>query len=187
MGTVYKKSATRALPPDAELFTRKGESFARWKDAKGQSRTAPVTTGLERWLANRAAVDMSPSMRNEYRQEAIGFANWCVRSGRLVANPFANIPKADAKADCRRKRRSLTEPELQNLLFVAQRRPLADDGRLTVRKDEGEQKAKRDTWTAKPLAYGELDAAVKRARQRLVKSPAFVEQLERQGRERALI
>ncbi len=45
MGTVYKKSATRALPPDAELFVRKGERLARWKDAKGQTRTAPVTTG----------------------------------------------------------------------------------------------------------------------------------------------
>lgn len=36
---------------------------------------------LERWLADRGAEDMSAGTRNEYRQEAIGFANWCVRSG----------------------------------------------------------------------------------------------------------
>ncbi|MCH7885841.1 MAG: hypothetical protein IIC01_11410 [Planctomycetes bacterium] len=36
-GTVYKKTYTKPLPPDAEAFTRKGERFARWKDAKGKS------------------------------------------------------------------------------------------------------------------------------------------------------
>ncbi len=47
MGTVYRETYTKPLPPDAELFTRKGERFARFKDAKGRSRTEAVTTGAE--------------------------------------------------------------------------------------------------------------------------------------------
>jgi integrase len=43
VGTVYRKIVTKALPPGAELFTRKGEQFARWRDARGRTRTAPVT------------------------------------------------------------------------------------------------------------------------------------------------
>jgi len=45
MATVFKKTFTKPLPSGAETFTRKGEKFARWKDAKGKTRTAKVTTG----------------------------------------------------------------------------------------------------------------------------------------------
>ena len=45
MGTVYRKSYTKPLPKGADLFTRKGERFARWKDRKSKARTARVTTG----------------------------------------------------------------------------------------------------------------------------------------------
>ncbi len=47
MGSVYKKTATKPLPKGAELFTKAGEQFARWKPAKGKTRTAPVTTGKD--------------------------------------------------------------------------------------------------------------------------------------------
>ena len=43
LGTVYRKTVTKALPADAETLTRKGERFARWKDSKGKTRTAPIT------------------------------------------------------------------------------------------------------------------------------------------------
>ncbi len=43
MAAVYKKTYTKPLPPDAEVFSRKGEQFARWKDAKGRTRVASVT------------------------------------------------------------------------------------------------------------------------------------------------
>ncbi len=46
--------------------------------------------------------------------------------GRLVANPFRGVPKADEKADPRRRRRAMTEDELERLLDVARRRPLLD-------------------------------------------------------------
>ena len=47
MGTVYRKSATKSLPASAEVFVRQGNRFARWKDAKGKTRTAVVTTGVD--------------------------------------------------------------------------------------------------------------------------------------------
>ncbi len=47
MATVFKKTFTKPLPTDADRFTRKGEEFARWKDAKGNTRTAKVTTGKD--------------------------------------------------------------------------------------------------------------------------------------------
>ncbi len=45
MGTVYKKTATKPIPHGAELFTKNGKRFARWKPSTGKTRTAPVTTG----------------------------------------------------------------------------------------------------------------------------------------------
>ena len=45
MGSVYKKTATKPIPNGAELFTKNGKRFARWKPSTGKARTAPVTTG----------------------------------------------------------------------------------------------------------------------------------------------
>ena len=307
MGTVYRKTVTKALPPAAEIFVRKGERFARWKDAKGKLRTAPLTTGrdgqerivitaatftakyrdggrivrevptgcrdevaarsiladlerraqlvkgkvitaaedaisdhqiaplavhfaaytahrkakglnatriknttarldrlaaecnfryladlsgtaLESWLADRAAEGMSAGNRNEFRQELIGFGNWCLRAPkRLLLNPFSNVAKADAKADQRRKRRSMTEAELDRLLAVARWRPLAEYGREVIAKEPGDVRRKRDTWTRTPLEFASLEIAISAARNRLAKNPAFVAKLEGLGRERALI
>lgn len=305
MGTVYRKTVTKALPAGAEIFIRKGERFARWKDAKGKLRTAPLTTGregqerivitaatftakyrdggrivrevptgcrdevaarsiladlerraqlvkgkvitaaedaisdhqstplaihftaytahrkakglnavriknttarldrlaadckfrqladltasaLESWLSDRAA-KMSPGNRNEFRQELIGFGNWCVRTKRLLNNPFASVAKADAKADQRRKRRSMTEAELERLLAVARSRPLAEYGREVARKEADKVKRKRDTWKRTPLEFASLETAIAAARKRLAKNPGFVAKLEALGRERALI
>jgi integrase len=305
MGTVYRKTFTKPLPADAEIFTRRGERQAKWTDAKGRKRTAAVTTAkdgtprvviaartftakyrdgsgvvrevatgcrdelaarsvlgdlqrraelvkaevltaaenavadhqsaplpdhfnahrdhltaknlnatrirntfarlnrlatdcgfrrladlnanaLERWLVLRSAEGMSAGNRNEYRQELVGFGNWCVRTGRLVANPFADVPKADARADRRRHRRSLTEDELGLLLYVARFRPLAEYGRETVRRDRKDV-AGRKSWNREPLNLETLDGAVARSRDRLKDNPEFVERLEMLGRERAIV
>ncbi len=42
MGNIYRPTVTKPLPAGAELFTRKGERFARWR-GKGRTQTAPVT------------------------------------------------------------------------------------------------------------------------------------------------
>ncbi|MBC7817931.1 MAG: site-specific integrase [Planctomycetaceae bacterium] len=321
MGTVFKRTATKPLPVGAEFFVRKGERFARWKTAKGKSRTAPVVvptegtfagqerivvetptytakyrdgaghvqtvaTGcrdesaarallgelekraelvkarvmtpeqdnvsnqqdvpflehvevflnrrtkrapngvsvmgrnnslarltrldnecgfkrlsdlraesLDRWMRDRLAEGMSPANINEFRQEAVIFANWCIRNKRLLVNPFKGVEKLDATANPRRKRRSMTESELVTLLRVARWRPLAEFGRLPipVKKKEGESqteaatKSKRTKWTYAPLMLNDLDAAIERGRERLKKSPQHIVKLDRLGRERALI
>jgi len=83
------------------------------------------------------------------------------RPPRLLTNPFAQLPKADEKADRRRTRRALTESELMRLLDVARRRPLLD--RMTVHR--GKRK-------------GEVYAKLR---------PEVQTRLERLGRERALV
>jgi integrase len=280
MGTVFRPTYTKPLPTGAEVFARKGERFARWKDGKGRARTAPLTTGedgsdrltiesdtfvakyrdgsglvktvstgcrdetaarsvltelerravrvksgllthaedtaanhqaypiaehtaaylthleakgttpehrrnvegqldrvigdckftllsalnrsaLERWLVTRGSEGMGARTRNTYLAAIRGFANWAVRDGRLVANPFTGIAQADEKADPRRQRRALAEAELVRLLEAAQHRPLADA--LTIRRG-------------------------KRVGQKVAKvSTTERERLEALGRERALI
>ncbi len=64
MGTVYRKTVTRKLPPGAEVFTRKGERFARWKDRRGKARTAPIIQGKDG--SERISVE-SPYFIAKYR------------------------------------------------------------------------------------------------------------------------
>ena len=74
-------------------------------------------TALEAGLLEQTAKGMSAGTRNQYRGAWVGFCNWCMktRPPRLLANPFSKVPKADEKADPRRKRRALTEAELTRL------------------------------------------------------------------------
>ena len=142
---------------------------------------------VEGWLVQRAAEGMAARTRNSYLQAIRALCNWSVETGRLSVNPLARIAKADETADRRRQRRAMTEDELRRLLDVARRRPLAEYGRLTVRKPKDQTKQKRDTWTMLPLAAKDLDAATDRARARLAKNPELVASLDALGRERALI
>jgi integrase len=116
---------------------------------------------LERWLAQRTAEGMSARTRNPYRNAVVSFCNWCIETNRLAANPFDAVPKANEKADPRRQRRAMTEPELVGLLAVARERPLLEA--LTVRK--GPRKGER---------YADV-------------RPEVRERLRLLGRERALI
>ena len=105
---------------------------------------------------------MGARTRNSYLTVRSGaFCNWCVETGRLAGNPFDAVPKANEKADPRRQRRAMTEPELVKLLAVARERPLLEA--LTVRK--GPRKGER---------YADV-------------RPEVRERLELLGRERALI
>ncbi len=44
MGSVFKKTFTKRLPTGAAISTRKGQQWASWKDAKGRSQSAIVTS-----------------------------------------------------------------------------------------------------------------------------------------------
>ncbi len=146
---------------------------------------------LEKWLVKQAAADMSARTRNAYGAAAVSFANWCVDTHRLTANPFARLPKADEKADPRRKRRAMTEAELARLLKVARLRPLAEYGRPTVKlanANKRENRKSRATWTKAPLTWDTLAPAAASARESLAEKNAdLLAELERRGRERALL
>jgi len=118
-------------------------------------------SAMERWLNARRQARASARTRNVDLIRLIAFGNWCAANGRLTANPFKGVARADEKADPRRKRRAMTEAELVRLLDVALRRPTLEA--LTVRK--GKRK-------------GETYANVR---------PEVQERLEALGNERALI
>ena len=103
---------------------------------------------LEAWLAGQDTASMSARTRNTYALSWCAFGNWCVDTGRLVANPFTRLGRANERADRRRHRRALTVDELHRLIDAARRRPLAEYGRSPVKvpQKEGEPK-KRASWT----------------------------------------
>ncbi len=150
-------------------------------------------TGLESWLVGkRDAGEMHAANWNAHRAAWVAFANWCKRKtvGRLASNPFADVPLANEKADPRRKRRAMTEAQLVQLLKVARLRPLAECGRETVKRihaDKPDDLKSRATWTKTPLTFATLDAAAERGRDALAKRPDYIVELERRGRERALL
>lgn len=43
MASIYRQTYKRPIPEGAELFTRKSKRFARWKDASGRNKTAPLS------------------------------------------------------------------------------------------------------------------------------------------------
>jgi integrase len=67
MGTVFRKTFRKPLPVGAEIHVRKGERFARWKDRKGKTRTAPLTAGKDG--AERITLE-SPYFVAKYRDGA---------------------------------------------------------------------------------------------------------------------
>jgi len=172
-------NATRIKNTDSRLERLSVEcGFRRLSDLSGEA--------LTRWLGIQLDLGMGAGTRNEYLKELVGFANWCVRTGRLTSNPFSNIPRANVKADCRRQRRALAEHELEKLLHVTRWRPLAEYGRKVVPVAPSDTQ-KRSTWTKAPITLDTLDAAVTHARQRLADNPEFAAKLDRRGRERSLV
>ena len=47
MGSVFKKTVTRPIPPGAETVVRQGIRLARWKAGNGRTKTAPIITGRD--------------------------------------------------------------------------------------------------------------------------------------------
>ncbi len=142
---------------------------------------------LEAWLAGQDAAGMSARTRNTYALSWCAFGNWCVDTGRLVANPFTRLGRANERADRRRHRRALAVDELRRLIDAARRRPLAEYGRppVTVPQMEGEPK-KRASWTYDPVTPENIAKCEANARERLKEKPELVAQLEGLGRQRAL-
>jgi integrase len=96
----------------------------------------------ERWLLKQADLGMCARTRNTYRIALVAFGNWCVRESRLLANPFAMLPRANEAVDRRRVRRALTLEEVGKLLKAAEERPLRERMLITRGKHKGELRAK---------------------------------------------
>ena len=144
---------------------------------------------VEQWLVERAEAGMAVATRNGYREALVCFGNWCRRTHRLINSPFADVPRADQNVDRRHQRRALTEAELMRLLKVARLRPLAEFGREVIPTEGNPKRTPRSraTWKREPLNFENIDAAVERAREALKDNTDLIAQLERTGRERALI
>jgi len=144
---------------------------------------------VEQWLVRQTESGMSASTRNNYRESAVCFANWCRRTHRMMTNPFADLPRADQKTDRRHHRRALTEAELMRLLKVARHRPLAEYGREIVSSapDSARKPKSRATWKRQPLTIDTIDAAVERAQESLKDNAGLIAELEHTGEERALV
>ena len=63
MGTVFRKQTTRPLPIGADIFTKSGQRFARWKAGK-RTRTAKLTTGRD---GSERIVTESPTWLAKFR------------------------------------------------------------------------------------------------------------------------
>lgn len=95
-------------------------------------------SGMEGWLANAQRRGVGARSRNAHLVAVRSLLNWCVRSGRLRANPLAGIPRANERSDARRKRRAFEERELEALFAAARDRPLADAQRIRTGKRRGQ-------------------------------------------------
>ncbi len=158
-------------------------------DALGWSKLEDLDRSkLEAWLAGKDTASMSARTRNTYALSWCAFGNWCVDTGRLVANPFTRLGRANERADRRRHRRALAVDELRRLIDAARRRPLAEYGRQPVKvpQAEGEPK-KRASWTYEPVTPENIAKCEAAARERLKEKPELVARLEAIGRHRALI
>ncbi len=68
MGTVFKRTSTKPLPANAELFVRKGQRFAKWQDAKGRTRTAAVTVPSDgKYAGQERLIVETPTYFADYR------------------------------------------------------------------------------------------------------------------------
>lgn len=177
--------ALRACPEHVGNTTR---LLKRVVDECGFQRLSDMQASpLENWLTLRRSEGMGARTLNTYRDSISSFAAWCIANNRLTNNPFVKVPKADAKAGCRRRRRAMSEDEIGRLLKVAQLRPLAEYGRRTEKANLDHAPAKRSNWIRCPLSFEGIEDAADRGRLALSESPGYSRMLKQRGRERALI
>ena len=132
----------RACERNADHIQNTGQAIKRVANDCGFVRLRDVErVKAERWLLKQAELGMSARTRNTYRIALVAFGNWCVRESRLLANPFAALPRANEAADRRRERRALTMEEIGRLLKAAEERPLHNLMKITRGKDKGKSLA----------------------------------------------
>lgn len=129
------------------------DSFARWRDAVPRAKDGRPTIG--------------PTTQNQYLEAAGAFCRWCVKRGRMSANPLAGMAKADETADVRRERRALDAGQLARLLAAVdpEFRPVYRFMLATgLRRDEARQLLWGDLALNSPTPFIRLRAAATKAR-----------------------
>jgi integrase len=165
----------------------KETQLRRFAERAGATRIDELTLDrTERVLQGLVKEGLSARTHNHHRATLLAFMNWAMDTDRIGSHSLTRLPTLDERCDRRRRRRALTEEELRRLLFVARWRPLAEYGRLVVRRPK-EESLGRATWHRAPLTLDGVDAAVARAREALSKHPEVIARLDRLGRERELI
>ena len=143
---------------------------------------------VEKWLTQELDKGKSAAAINKHLTCLVTFGNWCVNNNRLALNPLSRIRKPSEKTDPRRRRRALTADEMGRLLLVVRWRPLAEYGREVVKIDQPSgQPKQRTNWKRAELTFEGLHEAVERGRTALQDNPGLIDELDRLGRERALI
>ena len=143
----------------------------------------PLTIG--QWLDDAEKQNMSPATRNEYLAAIKTFCNWLVQEKRLQSNPIDMLQKADRSSDRRHVRRALTQEEIAALLDAAEKRPIAQYGRIQHRSPE---KNKRGgyTWTYKALSPKDLEECYEISMTKLRLRPKYLTMHRRLGQQRRL-
>lgn len=87
-------------------------------ESQGWSRLTDATPQtISARLKELADEKLSPKTVNAHRSDLSAFFSWCVRTGRLEANPCAAVPKSAVRSD--KKRRALSPAEIRDLLETA--------------------------------------------------------------------
>ncbi|MCC6677886.1 MAG: tyrosine-type recombinase/integrase [Phycisphaerales bacterium] len=87
-------------------------------ESQGWSRLTDCTPqSISARLKQLADANLAAKTQNAHRADLNAFFAWCVRTGRLEANPCAAVPKSAVKAD--KKRRALSPSEIRDLLETA--------------------------------------------------------------------
>ncbi|MBL9118330.1 MAG: site-specific integrase [Phycisphaerae bacterium] len=110
----------RNVGQDAHSLNQKERHLLRFVEASGAKRIADLNAeALASHMRRFLERGRSARTANFIRQIAIAFGSWLVRTGRAEANAMRTVPKRDEQIDRRRRRRALTDDELERLLNVA--------------------------------------------------------------------
>jgi len=85
----------------------------------------PSDVTSDSFNAWRAKQKLAPKTCNEYLGLASAFLNWLERNQRIASNPMRRVAKAETKGKERRKRRALSQTEIDLLLGKSGKRGLA--------------------------------------------------------------
>ena len=134
------------------------------------------------FFAGMFEAKMSPNTIKVNIQYSHQFFEWLIARGSLARNPLEHCPRPkNFRRNLKKRRRSLTEEELQNLIKVAALRPLAEK---TRRRSNGFFGPKDRYWSENRIDLENIEMLAEKARGSLDRRE--VRRLEMDGRKWAL-